>query len=35
LLLLFLNHTLEELVGHDVCVIDVCIGLGYLLFIVL
>ena len=34
-LLLFLNHGLEKNLGHDAIVVDICIGVGYLMYIIL
>lgn len=33
--LLFLNHIIEDYIGHDAIVIDACIAIGYILFVFL
>ena len=33
--LLMANHILESKIGHDAVVIDICIGIGYLMYLFL
>ena len=35
LVIIFLNHVLQEFIGHDAVVIDVCVGMGYILYMFL
>ena len=35
LLIIFLNHVLQEYIGHDSIVVDICVGIGYLLYMFL
>lgn len=35
LIIVFLNHVLQEYIGHDSFVIDIYIGIGYLLYMFL
>lgn len=35
LVIIFLNHVLQEFIGHDAIVIDFCVGIGYILYMFL
>lgn len=35
LVLILLNHSLKTYLGHDATAIDVCIGIGYILYMFL
>ena len=35
LLLVWLNHVYENHFGHDAIVVDICIGIGYLMYMLL
>ena len=35
LVIIFLNHIFQEFIGHDAIVIDICVGIGYILYMFL
>lgn len=34
-IIIFLNHVLQEFIGHDTVAVDTCVAIGYILYMFL